>query len=93
MTIETDTTARAATAPMTRTQIRQAISGLHIFVAIPSSTIVTNALPTIVADQRPAGRHGQARAAEHIRPGSTTAATGSLTAPPHAAKCECDPIP
>lgn len=52
MTVEVNTTARAGTAPMTRAQIRQAMSGLYIsiFVAILSSTIVTNALPTIVAD-------------------------------------------
>ncbi len=46
------TTARADPAPMTRGQILQALSGLYlgIFVAILSSTVVTNALPTIVAD-------------------------------------------
>ncbi|GHF31685.1 EmrB/QacA subfamily drug resistance transporter [Amycolatopsis bartoniae] len=52
MTVEDETTARAAGAPMTHRQILQALSGLYlgIFVAILSSTIVTNALPTIVAD-------------------------------------------
>jgi EmrB/QacA subfamily drug resistance transporter len=52
MTVEVDTTVRAGTVPMTRAQIGQAMSGLYIsiFVAILSSTIVTNALPTIVAD-------------------------------------------
>jgi EmrB/QacA subfamily drug resistance transporter len=46
------TTARADPAPMTHRQILQALSGLYlgIFVAILSSTVVTNALPTIVAD-------------------------------------------
>lgn len=46
------TTARADPVPMTHQQIRQALSGLYlgIFVAILSSTVVTNALPTIVAD-------------------------------------------
>ena len=47
-------TERAATAdaPMSHAQILQALSGLYMgmFVAILSSTIVTNALPTIVAD-------------------------------------------
>src|SRR3954468_22548876 len=52
MTVEVGATARAGTVPMTRAQIGQAMSGLYIsiFVAILSSTIVTNALPTIVAD-------------------------------------------
>ncbi|WP_439379646.1 MDR family MFS transporter [Amycolatopsis lexingtonensis] len=46
------TTARADPVPMTHKQILQALSGLYlgIFVAILSSTVVTNALPTIVAD-------------------------------------------
>ncbi|MEU0790708.1 MDR family MFS transporter [Amycolatopsis sp. NPDC005961] len=44
--------APAGAAPMTHRQILQALSGLYlgIFVAILSSTVVTNALPTIVAD-------------------------------------------
>jgi hypothetical protein len=52
MTVEADTTARACAVPMTRAQVGQAMSGLYIsiVVAILSSTIVTNALPTIVAD-------------------------------------------
>jgi EmrB/QacA subfamily drug resistance transporter len=52
MTVEADTAVRAGAVPMTRAQIGQAMSGLYIsiFVAILSSTIVTNALPTIVAD-------------------------------------------
>ncbi|MFJ1761374.1 MFS transporter [Amycolatopsis sp. NPDC088138] len=52
MTAEAGTTTRAAAAPMTHKQILQALSGLYvgIFVAILSSTVVTNALPTIVAD-------------------------------------------
>ncbi|GIF21613.1 EmrB/QacA subfamily drug resistance transporter [Actinoplanes tereljensis] len=43
---------RAGTAPMSHAQILQAMSGLYMgmFVAILSSTVVTNALPTIVAD-------------------------------------------
>jgi len=43
---------RTGTAPMTHKQILQALSGLYIgiFVAILSSTVVTNALPTIVAE-------------------------------------------
>jgi MFS family permease len=47
-----ETTTRAAAAPMTHKQILQALSGLYvgIFVAILSSTVVTNVLPTIVAD-------------------------------------------
>ncbi|AGZ40869.1 MFS transporter [Actinoplanes friuliensis] len=52
MTVLNDAPAPAGPAPMTRAQIRQALSGLYlgIFVAILSSTIVTNALPAIVAD-------------------------------------------
>jgi EmrB/QacA subfamily drug resistance transporter len=52
MTVVDDAATPAVTAPMTRAEIRQALSGLFlgIFVAILSSTIVTNALPTIVAD-------------------------------------------
>jgi EmrB/QacA subfamily drug resistance transporter len=48
----TEAITRAAPAPMTHKQILQALSGLYlgIFVAILSSTVVTNALPTIVAD-------------------------------------------
>lgn len=44
--------ATAAQAPMTHKEILEALSGLLIamFVAILSSTVVTNALPTIVAD-------------------------------------------
>ncbi|MBB4684371.1 MDR family MFS transporter [Amycolatopsis jiangsuensis] len=47
-----ETLPRAVPAPMTHKQILQALSGLYlgIFVAILSSTVVTNALPTIVAD-------------------------------------------
>ena len=41
-----------ASAPMTHKEILEALSGLLIamFVAILSSTVVTNALPTIVSD-------------------------------------------
>src|SRR3954468_5579988 len=46
-----ETTPRAG-AGMSHRQILQALSGLYMgmFVAILSSTVVTNALPTIVAD-------------------------------------------
>src|SRR3954454_24314976 len=52
MTVEDEITTSAGAAPMAHKQILQALSGLYIgiFVAILSSTIVTNALPTIVAD-------------------------------------------
>src|SRR5690242_1343402 len=52
MTAEAEVASPAGEAPMTRRQILQALSGLYlgIFVAILSSTVVTNALPTIVAD-------------------------------------------
>jgi EmrB/QacA subfamily drug resistance transporter len=45
-------TATPAAAPMTHRQIMEALSGLLLgmFVAVLSSTIVTNALPTIIAD-------------------------------------------
>ncbi|GAA2608061.1 MFS transporter [Paractinoplanes durhamensis] len=47
-----DDVVRAETEPMSHAQILQAMSGLYMgmFVAILSSTVVTNALPTIVAD-------------------------------------------
>ncbi|WP_344183283.1 MDR family MFS transporter [Kribbella lupini] len=50
MTVDDATAVRAV--PMTHRQILRALSGLYvgIFVAILSSTVVTNALPTIVAD-------------------------------------------
>src|SRR5690348_13131440 len=43
---------RSLAAPMPHGQIMRALSGLYIgmFVAILSSTVVTNALPTIIAD-------------------------------------------
>ncbi|MGA5700476.1 MFS transporter [Peterkaempfera bronchialis] len=46
------TEAAAAAAPMTHRQIMEALSGLLLgmFVAILSSTVVSNALPTIIAD-------------------------------------------
>ncbi|MFD0685253.1 MFS transporter [Actinomadura fibrosa] len=46
--------AAGASAPMTHAQILRALSGLYLglFVAIVSSTIVTNALPVITADLR-----------------------------------------
>ncbi|WP_236795019.1 MFS transporter [Amycolatopsis sp. GM8] len=52
MTVEDTTITSASATPMTHKQILQALSGLYIgiFVAILSSTVVTNALPTIVAD-------------------------------------------
>ncbi|MFF5294318.1 MDR family MFS transporter [Paractinoplanes globisporus] len=52
MTVVDDAKSRSGTAPMSHRQILQALSGLYMgmFVAILSSTIVTNALPTIVAD-------------------------------------------
>jgi EmrB/QacA subfamily drug resistance transporter len=47
-----DVTAAPDAAPMTHKEILEALSGLLVamFVAILSSTVVTNALPTIVAD-------------------------------------------
>jgi EmrB/QacA subfamily drug resistance transporter len=52
MTVEDEAITSTGAAPMTHKQILQALSGLYvgIFVAILSSTVVTNALPTIVAD-------------------------------------------
>lgn len=52
MTVDNETRPRADALPMTHRQILRALSGLYvgIFVAILSSTIVTNALPTIVSD-------------------------------------------
>lgn len=48
----TESGQRSQGAPMSHGQILRALSGLYIgmFVAIISSTIVTNALPTIIAD-------------------------------------------
>ena len=54
MTTQAEALSVGTAAPMSHGQILRALSGLYIgmFVAILSATIVTNALPTIVADLR-----------------------------------------
>ena len=51
-TAPAEATTRERTAPMPHGQILRALSGLYVgmFVAILASTVVTNALPTIIAD-------------------------------------------